>query len=252
MNSPKRIVVIGATSAIAHQCSRLWAQQGPCDFLLVSRNAERAEPLAADLRARGANITARTAELRFDDTDAIAALVLGATANGPVDTVLIAHGSLPDQAVCQDDLRAAQDALRVNGLSPALIAEAFIGPMQRASHGRLCIIGSVAGDRGRKSNYIYGAAKGLVERYAQGLQHRLALAGSPVRVTLAKPGPTDTPMTAHLKQGGAKLASAEAVAQTIVNAIEAGRPVVYAPGKWALIMLVIRHLPRFLFNKADI
>ncbi|MFT3779350.1 MAG: SDR family NAD(P)-dependent oxidoreductase [Ottowia sp.] len=252
MTTPRRIVVIGATSAIAHQCSRLWARQGPCDFLLVSRSAGRAEPLAADLRARGANVTARTAELRFDDVDAVAALAQSATASGPVDIVLIAHGSLPDQPACQDDLRAARDALLVNGQSPALIAEAFIGPMQRAGKGRLCLVGSVAGDRGRKSNYVYGAAKGLVERYAQGLQHRLALADSPVRVTLAKPGPTDTPMTAHLKQGGAKLASAEAVAQSIVKAVEAGKPVVYAPGKWALIMLVIRNLPRLVFNRMDV
>ena len=180
------------------------------------------------------------------------ALVQSATADGPVDTVLIAHGSLPDQADCQNNLHAAQDALQVNGLSPALIAEAFIGNMQRAGHGRLCIIGSVAGDRGRKSNYIYGAAKGLLDRYAQGLQHRLALAGSPVRVTLVKPGPTDTPMTAHLKQGGARLATASSVAHSIVKAVSAGRPVVYAPGQWALIMWVIRHLPRLLFNKADI
>ena len=252
MNPPQRIVVIGASSAIAHQCSRLWAQQGPCDFLLVGRSAERVEPLAADLRARSGNVTARSAELRFNDVDAIMALVQSATADGPVDTVLIAHGSLPDQADCQNNLHAAQEALQVNGLSPALIAEAFIGNMQRAGHGRLCIIGSVAGDRGRKSNYIYGAAKGLLDRYAQGLQHRLALAGSPVRVTLVKPGPTDTPMTAHLKQGGARLATASSVAHSIVKAVSAGRPVVYAPGQWALIMWVIRHLPRLLFNKADI
>ncbi|ODS90836.1 MAG: short-chain dehydrogenase [Comamonas sp. SCN 65-56] len=252
MNPPQRIVVIGATSAIAHQCGRLWAQQGPCDFLLVGRDAQRAASLAADLCTRGASVTARTAELRFDDVGAIAVLARDAVAAGPVDIVLIAHGSLPDQSACQDDLYAVQDALRVNALSPALIAEAFIGPMQQARHGRLCLIGSVAGDRGRKSNYIYGAAKGLVDRYAQGLQHRLALAGSPVRVTLAKPGPTDTPMTAHLKQSGARLASAEAVARSIVKAIATGQPVVYAPGKWALIMLVIRHLPRFVFNKLDI
>lgn len=252
MTPQKRIVVIGATSAIAHQCSRLWAQHGACNFLLVSRDAQRAAPLAADLRARGVGVTVRTAELRFNDVDAIAALARDAAAAGSIDIVLIAHGSLPDQQACQEDLHAAQDALLVNGLSPALIAEAFIGQMQRANHGRLCIIGSVAGDRGRKSNYVYGAAKGMVDRYVQGLQHRLALAGSPVRVTLAKPGPTDTPMTAHLKQGGARLASAEVVAHRIVNAIAAGKPVVYAPGKWALIMLVIRHLPRFLFNKADI
>lgn len=252
MNPQKRIVVIGATSAIAHQCSRLWAQQGACNFLLVGRDAQRAAPLAADLRARGAGVTVRTAELRFNDVDAIAALARDAAAAGPIDIVLIAHGSLPDQQACQEDLHATQDALLINGLSPTLIAEAFIGPMQRANHGRLCIIGSVAGDRGRKSNYVYGAAKGMVDRYVQGLQHRLALASSPVRVTLAKPGPTDTPMTAHLKQGGARLASAEVVAHRIVNAIAVGKPVVYAPGKWALIMLVIRHLPRFLFNKADI
>lgn len=250
--TPQRIVVIGATSAIAHQCSRLWAQRGSCDFLLVSRNAQRTEPLAADLHARGTDVTARIVELRFGDVDAIAALARDATASGPVDTVLIAHGFLPDQDACQEDLHAAQDALLVNGLSPTLIAEAFIGPMQRAGHGQLCIVGSVAGDRGRKNNYIYGAAKGLVDRYAQGLQHRLALAGSAVRVTLVKPGPTDTPMTAHLKQGGARLASAESVAQAIIKAVDAGKPVVYAPGKWALIMLVIRHLPRWAFNKMDI
>ncbi|MFV0680743.1 SDR family NAD(P)-dependent oxidoreductase [Ottowia sp.] len=249
MTTPHRIVVIGATSAIAHQCSRLWAAQGPCDFLLVGRHAARIEPLAADLRARGAGTTTRIVELQFNDTDAIAAL---AQETGAVDTVLIAHGALPDQAACQDDLHASSSALMTNGLSPVLMAEAFVGPMQRAGHGRVGIIGSVAGDRGRKSNYLYGAAKGMVDIYAQGLQHRLALAGSPVRVTLAKPGPTDTPMTAHLKQNGAKLASAQEVAQRIVNAISKGQPVVYAPGKWAIIMFVIRHLPRLVFNRMDI
>jgi decaprenylphospho-beta-D-erythro-pentofuranosid-2-ulose 2-reductase len=91
-----------------------------------------------------------------------------------------------------------------------------------------------------------------VTRYAQGLQHRLALAGSAVKVVLVKPGPTDTPMTAHLKQQGAKLASVDEVAASIVKGIQAGKPTVYAPGKWALIMMIIRHLPRFVFNRMDI
>ncbi len=252
MNTRKKIIVIGASSAIAHECSRLWAQDGPCDFLLVTRTVNRSESFAADLRTRHANITAKAMALCFSDVDAILALVKTATADGPVDTVLIAHGALPVQTECQKDLHAAEDALQTNGLSTVLIAEAFVSAMQRLDHGHLCIIGSVAGDRGRKSNYIYGAAKGLVERYAQGLQHRLALAGSSVRVTLAKPGPTDTPMTAHLKQGGAKLASAETVARCIVKGIKAGSPVVYAPRKWQLIMAVIQHLPRFIFNRIDI
>ena len=122
--------------------------------------------------------------------------------------------------------------------------------MEKANHGTIALIGSVAGDRGRKSNYVYGAAKGLVTRYAQGLQHRFA--GTGVKVVLIKPGPTDTPMTAHLKNTGAKLASVESVAKLIVDGVEVGKPVVYAPGKWWLIMMIIRHLPAIIFNKINI
>ena len=121
---------------------------------------------------------------------------------------------------------------------------------QEANHGTIALIGSVAGDRGRKSNYVYGAAKGLVTRYAQGLQHRFA--GSGVKVVLIKPGPTDTPMTAHLKGKGAKFAPVEGVAKQIVEGVEAGKQVIYAPGKWWLIMMVIRHLPNFVFNRLEI
>jgi short-subunit dehydrogenase len=140
--------------------------------------------------------------------------------------------------------------LDINGISPVLYAEAFASYMQKANRGTLAIIGSVAGDRGRKSNYVYGAAKGLVARYAQGLQHRLA--GTGVKVVLIKPGPTDTPMTAHLKDLGAKLAPVEDVAQKIVDAIEQGQGTVYVPGKWKTIMWVVRHLPSGLFNKLNI
>ena len=167
-----------------------------------------------------------------------------------VDTVLIAHGSLPEQAQCQDDLQACQDALAINGVSPVLYAEAFARHMAQAGQGTIALIGSVAGDRGRKSNYAYGAAKGMVTRYAQGLQHRFA--GTGVRVVLVKPGPTDTPMTAHLKGQGAKLAPVESVAKQMVDGIAAGKPVVYAPKKWWLIMMIIRHLPGFIFNKTKI
>jgi decaprenylphospho-beta-D-erythro-pentofuranosid-2-ulose 2-reductase len=245
------VVIVGATSSIAEHCARLWLQRGATHLVLVGRDAARTEHLAADLRVRGpqARIDVVTADLL--DAAAIRETVTGLLATGNVPaTVLIAHGSLPDQAACQHDLAAAAEAMRVNAISPVLFAEAFAGAMQAAGRGRIAILGSVAGDRGRKSNYVYGAAKGLVTRYAQGLQHRLA--ATPVTVTLVKPGPTDTPMTAHLKAQGAKLADAGAVAAAIVDGIERGAPVVYAPAKWALIMMVIRHLPRFIFNKMDI
>ena len=174
----------------------------------------------------------------------------GIATGGLIDIVLIAHGSLPDQKQCEESLEAVKVALDINAVSPALYAEAFASHMARAGSGVIALVGSVAGDRGRKSNYVYGAAKGMLDRYAQGLQHRFADSG--VRVVLVKPGPTDTPMTAHLKGGGLKLASVESVARDIVTGIQKGKPVVYAPGKWQLIMLVIRCMPRVIFNKLNI
>jgi len=202
------------------------------------------------LSVRSPQSVIRVLEANFIDPVAIQQLVDGIVADGAVHTVLIAHGSLPDQAVCQQDLTVCREALTVNGISPVLFAEAFASHMQKVNHGTLAIIGSVAGDRGRKSNYVYGAAKGLITRYAQGLQHRLA--GTGVKVVLIKPGPTDTPMTAHLKPQGGGLANVEDVAMLIVKAINQGKPIIYVPTKWALIMMIIRHLPYFIFNRVNI
>lgn len=249
-NTRKRIVIVGATSVIAEECARLWVQNAQVEMILIGRDADRTERVAEDLRVRSPKSTINVLIGNFIEPAAIQRIVDSIALEEAVDIVLIAHGSLPDQAACQDSLVLGSDALIVNGVSPVLFAEAFAGHMQRANKGTLGIIGSVAGDRGRKSNYVYGAAKGLVTRYAQGLQHRVAKTA--VNVVLIKPGPTDTPMTAHLKNGGAKLANAEVVAHSIVNGMGKGSVMVYAPVKWALIMMVIRHLPNFVFNKLDI
>lgn len=249
-NQGKRIVIIGATSAIAEHCARAWVTDPEVELILVGRDPDKTERVAADLRVRNPRAKVGVRVTDFLEPSAITALVDTVVAAGPVDIVLIAHGALPEQVSCQSDLNACRDALTVNAISPVLFAEAFIGPMQQAGHGTLAIMGSVAGDRGRRSNYVYGAAKGLVTRYAQGLQHRVA--GSGVAVVLIKPGPTDTPMTAHLKAQGSRLAAVDEVAGQIVDGIARRAPVVYAPAKWRLIMLVIRHLPRFVFNRMDI
>lgn len=250
MNAKKRIVIVGATSAIAEHCARYWLEKQPSDLTLVGRDAKRIERVAKDLKVRSPQSEIRVVQAEFLNPKAISATVKNIVESGRVDIVLIAHGSLPDQSECQNDLQSCSDALEINGVSPVLYAEAFAKEMEKANHGTIALIGSVAGDRGRKSNYVYGAAKGLVARYAQGLQHRFASTG--VKVVLIKPGPTDTPMTAHLKEKGAKLAPVEDVATRIVEGIELGKPVVYAPGKWWLIMMIIRHLPAFVFNKMDI
>ncbi len=234
---------------MAEHCARLWLKD-QVDLTLVGRDASRIERVAADLKVRSPGSVIRAVESEFLDPARIRDTVGLIASEGAVDVVLIAHGSLPVQENCQQDLAACREALEVNGISPVLFAEAFAAQMAKQSRGTLALIGSVAGDRGRKSNYVYGAAKGLVTRYAQGLQHRFA--GSGVRVVLIKPGPTDTPMTAHLKSQGARMAPVESVAQQIVAAVEAGKATTYVPGKWAAIMMVIRHLPGFVFNKMNI
>lgn len=245
-----KIVIIGATSAIAEQCARLWLVNAPQEMILVGRDLARLDPLAADLRVRGPATTITTVTTDFQDGAEIWAFAQNTMTGTPPDLVLIAHGALPDQLACQADLVSCAEALSINGISPVLFAEAFVGRMVREDKGTIAIIGSVAGDRGRKSNYVYGAAKGLVEIYSQGLRHRLAQ--SAVKLVLIKPGPTDTPMTAHLKGKGAKLAPVEAVAQEIVNGLEKGKAVIYVPGKWALIMFVIRNLPNVIFGKMNV
>lgn len=246
---PERIVIIGATSAIAQHCARLWAAGEAPQFVLVGRNAEKLSAIARDLQVRNPEVETHIETCDFTDPVAITNLAKTIRQQGALDLVLIAHGTLPDQQSCQTDLTVARDAMVINGLSPAYFAEAFAGQMENQASGSLVVIGSVAGDRGRQSNYVYGAAKGMVERYVQGLEHRFA--GSGIKLTLVKPGPTQTPMTTHM-DGHERMAPLEQVAGDIVRGVKAQRRVVYTPRKWALIMLVIRNLPAFIFSKMKI
>ncbi len=246
----QKIVIVGATSAIAEYCVRIWVAESPKNIVLLGRNQERVDRVARDLRVRSLKSTILVNIVDFEDSEKIQTSVDEVCISGVPDIVLIAHGSLPDQNECQKNLETNKQAIELNGISPILFAEAFATHMERANKGSLAIIGSVAGDRGRKSNYVYGSAKGLVTRYAQGLQHRLA--GTNVKVTLIKPGPTDTPMTSMLKIKGVALAPVDQVAKKIVKGIASGKYVVYAPKKWEIIMMLIRHLPRFIFNKMEI
>lgn len=248
---PKHILAIGATSAIAEHCVRLWAADGATTISLIGRDQQKLLRMHDDLRARFP-LVQLTCQVCADFVDPveIEAQLEKAFASQVPDMVLIAHGDLPDQQACQTDLSVARRAIDINGLSPVLWAESVVRRFERVGHGCLGVIGSVAGDRGRQSNYVYGAAKGLVERYVQGLQHRLA--GSAVRVSIIKPGPTATPMTAQLQAQGQKMAPVQDVAGHIVKGLQAGKPVIYTPPIWFVIMMVIKHLPRFIFNRMKI
>ena len=246
----RRIVIVGGTSTIAEHCARLWLKDDAAELWLLGRYTQRLESVAADLAVRSPSSKLVVRSCSFLDAREIRKTVREVADAGTIDRVLIAHGSLPDQEACQQDPDLTREQLLINGVSPVLFAGEFAEAMKAQARGQIAVISSVAGDRGRKSNYVYGAAKGLVDRYVQGMQHRFA--GSPLHVSLIKPGPTLTPMTAHLLGGRLRLANVYEVAATIVAGLEKGKPVIYAPGYWALIMRVIRSLPDALFNRLDL
>lgn len=251
MSNQQRILIVGGTSVIAEHCARLWIKQHPCEIILLGRNQEKLQRVANDLTVRAPQVKIQLQSIDFLNAAAIQTCIHTINQQGAIDIALIANGNLPDQEQCQNDLTQCQQAIEVNAVSPILFSEAIVTHMINRNHGKLAVIGSVAGDRGRKSNYIYGASKALIDKYLQGLQHRLALSGSQVTATLIKPGPTATPMTAGIS-GKGKLASPEQVASDIVQSIHKGKLTVYTPGKWAIIMTIIRNLPFFLFKKLDI
>ena len=251
MSNKLRILIVGGTSTIAEHCARVWLKQQPCELILLGRDSEKLQRVINDLKVRNPDANVQMQRVNFLDAQAIQTCIQTLNQQAAIDIALIAHGSLPNQEQCQIDLVQCQQSIEVNAISPVLFTEAITQYMIERNHGKLAVIGSVAGDRGRKSNYIYGASKAFIDTYVEGLQHRLALTNSKVTTTLIKPGPTATPMTAGIT-GKGKLASPEQVAQDIVHAIEKGKKTVYTPKKWAIIMMIIRNLPFFLFKKMDI
>jgi len=242
----KKILIIGATSAIAEATARIFAARGETLFL-VARNAERLQAIKADLDVRGAVRTA-TATLDVADVAAQQAIIDQAERElGGLDIVLIAHGTLSDQGECEKSVAALRREFEVNALSTMALLTILANTFEARRTGTLAVISSVAGDRGRQSNYVYGAAKAAVTAFLSGLRQRLAK--SNVDVLTIKPGFVDTPMTANIANKGALWAKPDAVAAGIVRAIDKRRNVVYLPGFWALIMLVIKHIPEAIFKK---
>lgn len=247
--SLNRVVLFGATSAIAIAVARQLASAN-AQLFLVARNAERLQAVAADLRVRGAQrVDVAVADLA--DASQHAGLVAGAKAAlVTIDAALIAHGTLPDQAGCERDAALALQQISINFLSPASILTELANVMAEQGLGRIGVIGSVAGDRGRMSNYVYGSAKGGLGVFVQGLRHRLGQQG--VSVTLIKPGFVATPMTAHIARGGPLWASPEKVSSDIIKALQRGAATLYTPWFWAGIMAIIRNVPDFIFGKTKL
>jgi decaprenylphospho-beta-D-erythro-pentofuranosid-2-ulose 2-reductase len=241
----KNILIFGATSGIAEAVARIYASQGACLFL-VARNAEKLDMVASDLRARGAGVV-KTFVMDANDTDKLPQMLDAAWSASQVDIALVAHGTLPDQARCEAGLDYAVKEFRTNAESVIACLTALGTRFERQGHGVIAVIGSVAGDRGRASNYLYGSAKAAVHAFASGLRTRLFKAG--VHVLTIKPGFVNTPMTKGLALPQALVVSADEVATDIVGAIKKKRDMIYTPWFWRFIMLIIIHIPNVMFKR---
>jgi short-subunit dehydrogenase len=245
----KNVLIVGATSAIAIACARQWAAEGS-RFFLVARNGERLQQVAADLTARGAQFAA-CHQLDIDHLDEHAAMLARcATELGTMDIVLVAPGTLPDQQACQNDPAVAVREFNTNAVSVIALLTPIANALEAQKVGALAVISSVAGDRGRPSNYLYGSAKAALSAFLEGLRARLFKAG--VHVVTIKPGFVATPMTAGLPLPGPLVATADKVAQDIVKAISKKKNVLYSPWFWWGIMAIIRNVPQFLFKRASL
>ncbi|HEX6834329.1 MAG TPA: SDR family oxidoreductase [Rudaea sp.] len=245
----RRILIIGATSAIAEATARRFAARGDALFL-IGRNEERLRAIAADLGVRGAP-RAAAATLDVTDFSAHTAIIDRAEQElGGLDIALIGHGTLSDQNACEQSVDSMRREFDINAISTIALLTVLANRFEARRQGTLAVISSVAGDRGRQSNYVYGSAKAAVSAFLSGLRQRLAKAN--VDVLTIKPGFVDTPMTAAIQGKGALWAKPDAVAADIVRAIDRRRSAIYTPWFWWGIMLIIRHIPEFIFKKVKL
>ncbi|MCD8525052.1 MAG: SDR family oxidoreductase [Gammaproteobacteria bacterium] len=241
----KNILIIGATSAIATAVARQYAAQG-ATLYLVARNEEKVQVLSNDLRIRGAkDVISKIADVDFlDQHEAIVKNICVELKQ--IDIALIAHGVLPDQKQVENDVGATLKSFNTNALSTISLLTLLAHQFVRQQQGVIAVITSVAGDRGRQSNYVYGASKSMVSTFLQGLRNRLFF--HHVKVLDIKPGFVDTPMVAHLKKS-ALWAQPEKVAKDILYAIDKKKDILYTPFFWRYIMLIIKNIPECLFKQ---
>jgi|LWDU01.1.fsa_nt_gi short-subunit dehydrogenase len=238
--------MVGATSAIAVAMARSLAEQG-YSFTLAARNSNHLEMVAADLAARGAN---EVDVCLFDAVDQASWQELLATIDHQAfDMAVLAHGVLPDQTTVESDALQVAESLMINGTSIVSLLGALAHKFRLQRRGTLIVLSSVAGERGRKSNYVYGSAKAAVTTFCEGL--RMQLAGTNVSVVTALIGMVDTPMTEDFKKG-LLWSTPQVVAHRILRQVERGGGTVYAPWYWRYIMLVVCLLPESILRRLPI
>jgi short-subunit dehydrogenase len=244
----KKILIIGATSAIAQEAARHFAAAGDGLFL-VARDPAKLEAVAGDLKARGASLV-ESFEMDVNDLARHPLIIHEAEEIlGGLDVALVAHGTLPEQKACEASFEKTEQELKTNFLSTVSLLTELANNFEKKKAGAIAVITSVAGDRGRPSNYVYGTAKGATSIFLSGLRARLAK--SSVAVVDIRLGFVDTPMTASVKKNFL-FASPDTIGRGIYKAILKKKDTVYLPWFWRWIMAVVRTIPEPLFKKMNL
>lgn len=249
MNRPPHIFISGATSAIAQAFARRYASQ-KAHFYLLGRDQEKLDIVKQDLLVRGAT-DVWIASVDMAKPQPYESIVAQAIQQlGAIDIALIAQGVMKAQPVLQSSVPALQENYQVNLLSAIEIATVLANYFEQEKCGSLLVISSVAGDRGRQSNYVYGASKAALSAFADGLRNRLYRHG--VTVVTVKPGFVDSPMTAGMDKSGPLWATPEKIAEDIEKMVGKGGGILYTPWFWRYILFIISHVPDFIFKKLSL
>ncbi len=244
----KKIAIFGAVSAIAQETAKIFAQKG-AELYLLDLSLGRLESVKKDIKARFNN-TIHIKEFNANDLDTHQQIFDSIVQEmGGLDEVLIAWGTLPNQKEIEHNVPKLVTEFTTNGLSVISMASIVANYLEQQNYGTLAVISSVAGDRGRQSNYVYGAAKGTITLFLQGLRNRLGKTN--VKIITIKPGMVDSPMTAHMPKG-ILFSKPSTIGKGIFEAMDRGKEVAYLPGFWRLIMLIIRLIPESIFKKLSL
>ena len=240
----KKVLIIGATSAISEHCARIWATRGDMLYL-VARNDKHLKMIATDLKARGAEyVHSHCMDLNIIENH-FAMLDASDKTMGGIDIVLISYGTLSNQKACESSVKETFAEIKTNALSTISLLTHIANRFEMKKTGTIAVISSVAGDRGRASNYIYGSTKAMITTFTSGLRQRLYK--SNVAVVTIKPGFVDTPMTTSFKKG-LLWSKPDSVAAKIVWAIDKKKDEIYIPWFWWIVMTVIKAIPNSLYK----
>lgn len=239
-----KVLIIGATSSMAQETAKLFAQDG-AQLYLVGRNGEKLQAVWNDLLVRGAkHVDGIALDLCLLDRHEHLIKTAITVLQG-LDAVLIAHGTLGNQKASEQSVPETMKELTTNSFSTISLLTILANYFEQQGKGTIAVISSVAGDRGRQSNYVYGTAKGSVTIFLQGLRNRLTKSG--VSVVTIKPGFVDTPMTAHIKKN-LLFANPDTMGKQIYQAMKKSQNEVYLPSFWRPIMMLLRIIPEHIFK----